>query len=234
MVLRSRIAGLGLLVGAAVLLGACGSPDQSGLAAVAAENADLTSPAVENPASASGHDFGVSLDEFLGDDARPAEASSPPDGFEEIEWNDLVPSGFSVEEISAEFDERIAAVEAGSPEANAIFAELQAEFDDQPVNAERNGDMIRLAGFTAPLTFEDGLITEFLLVPTFGACTHVPPPPVNQTIMVRLPEGQGLTLEEAWGAVWVTGTLTIEGAETDLATAGYTLVGAQTGVYESL
>ena len=34
-------------------------------------------------------------------------------------------------------------------------------------------------------------ITAFLLVPYFGACIHVPPPPTNQVIYVSYPKGAG-------------------------------------------
>ncbi len=61
----------------------------------------------------------------------------------------------------------------------------------------------------------------------------MPPPPTNQTVMVTLQEGEGLTVDESWGAVWVAGTLTVDGADTELATAGYSMTNAQTGPYDS-
>ncbi len=183
----------------------------------------------ENPEDAA---YGATLDEYLLKGRERPKATPPPEGFEAIDWDYLIPPGFTAAEISARFDERIAQVEPGSPEADEVFAELQAEFDNQPVNPDVDGDVVQLAGFVAPLTYEDDIITEFLLVPYFGACIHVPPPPVNQTIIVTLQDGEGLTIEESWGAVWVAGTLAVDGAETDLATAGYSITGAQTGVYD--
>lgn len=112
-----------------------------------------------------------------------------------------------------------------------MYAALEAEYDNQPVNAEMAGEEIQLAGFVAPLTYDGDLIVEFLLVPYFGACIHVPPPPANQTVLVTLADGGGLTFDESWGAVWVTGTLTVDGATTDLAEAGYSISGAQSGPY---
>ncbi len=50
--------------------------------------------------------------------------------------------------------------------------------------------------------------------------------------MVTLQEGQELTTDEVWGVIWVAGTLTIDGADTVLANAGYTINNAQTGVYD--
>lgn len=183
-------------------------------------------------AAGQGHQFGASLDEFFDGSAPDAPASTPPpDGFAEITWEDLVPPGSSGAEISARFNERIALVEPGSPEADEVFAELQAEYSNQPPNPELAGDDILLAGFIAPLTYSGDLITEFLLVPYFGACIHVPPPPANQTVLVSLAEGEGVTIDESWGAIWVTGTMNVDTANTDLATAAYSISGASSGVY---
>lgn len=41
--------------------------------------------------------------------------------------------------------------------------------------------------------------------PAIGACIHVPPPPPNQIIYVRMRAGAGLRSIE--DAMWVTGTL---------------------------
>ncbi len=211
----------------ALLLAACSStgvpsaePERSSTPEISPSPLDLDSP-----------EYGATLDEFLDGD-RP-EGTPPPDGFAEIDWDDLVPPGFSNAEISARFDERIAEVEPGSPEADEVFAELDAEYANQPVNDELAGDAVQLAGFVAPLTYSGDTIVEFLLVPYFGACIHVPPPPVNQTVMVNLQDGQGLTTDEAWGTVWVAGTLTIDGTETDIGSAGYSITDATTGVYNS-
>ena len=52
----------------------------------------------------------------------------------------------------------------------------------------------RIPGFVVPLkTTEDIRILEFFLVPYYGACIHVPPPPPNQIIHVKYKEG--FTLE---------------------------------------
>lgn len=181
-----------------------------------------------------GPQYGDSLDEFLdAEGAQGAEATTGPsdaDEFNEIEWETLIPAGSSSDEIYARYEDRILAVEPGSAEVDAIYDEMQAEYDDAAVNTELAGEAIQLAGFVAPLTYDGELITEFLLVPYFGACIHVPAPPPNQTVMVTLEAGQSLTIEDSWGPVWVTGTLTVDAADTELATAGYSISGAQAGV----
>lgn len=232
---RSTI--LGLIAALSIFASACSSsPSELTVsanqlpAAPTSLNDVLAEPGAHQP------QFGDSLRDFY--DASPSAANAaasvpPPDGYVEVEWEDLIPEGSSRAEISARFDERIAEVEPGSPEADAVFADLQAEFGNQPANPAIADQDILLAGFIAPLTYSGDLITEFLLVPYFGACIHVPPPPPNQTVMVSLAEGDSLTIEDSWGAVWVTGTITIESADTDLAPAFYTISEAQSGAYSA-
>ena len=50
-----------------------------------------------------------------------------------------------------------------------------------------NGQYVKLPGYVVPLESDaGGLLSEFLLVPYYGACIHVPPPPSNQIVYVRL------------------------------------------------
>jgi len=166
------------------------------------------------------------------DEAAEQRITSLP-GFQPIEWDDLVPSGFSSEQILARYEDRLEAVEPGSAEIDELYAEMNAEYDAASLNTELDSEKVQLAGFVAPLTYVGDEITEFLLVPYFGACIHVPPPPANQTVMVSLAEGESLSLEESWGAVWVAGEMAASSVDTALATAGYTISGPAFGVYNS-
>ena len=49
---------------------------------------------------------------------------------------------------------------------------------------------VAVPGFMVPLEDDADQVTEFLLVPFAGACIHVPPPPPNQMIYVKLKGGQ--------------------------------------------
>ena len=49
--------------------------------------------------------------------------------------------------------------------------------------------MVAVPGFMVPLEDDADQVTEFLLVPFAGACIHVPPPPPNQMIYVKLKSG---------------------------------------------
>ena len=67
---------------------------------------------------------------------------------------------------------------------------------------------MKLAGFLVPLEIQGMVGTQFILVPTGGACIHTPPPPVNQTILVNFPEG--FKMRSLYTPVWVKGDIKAE------------------------
>ncbi|MCB8944790.1 MAG: DUF3299 domain-containing protein [Ardenticatenaceae bacterium] len=148
------------------------------------------------------------------------------EGYLELNWNDLIPSDFQPEAIMVRYQERLSQFEDGDPEAMDVYMEMQEEFNNAPRNEALNNMFIKLPGFIAPLEYVDGYVTEFLLVPYFGACIHVPPPPVNQTVLVKVAEGYGIRIEESFNPFWILGKLITEGTTTDLAEAGYYIEGA--------
>lgn len=194
--------------------------------------------AVATSAPDVGVEYGASVDEW----ASAAEGvvvteapltESPVDSdYDSIAWEDLIPEGFSNAEIWERYEDEFAKVEYGTPEEEALYQKVRSELDPEAVDTALNGQKVRLNGFVAPLTFDGDIVTEFLLVPFFGACIHVPPPPPNQTVLVKVDKSDGLTTQEAWGAVWVEGTMLIEAATTDLASASYAMTGDNSGVYE--
>ena len=87
---------------------------------------------------------------------------------------------------------------------------------------EVDGAAIRIPAFIVPLEFDDEQkVTQFFMVPFFGACIHLPPPPPNQTIYVNYP--QGLTLESLVDAYWISGILKTSLVENELAIAAYSM-----------
>lgn len=60
------------------------------------------------------------------------------------------------------------------------------------------------------------------LVPYFGACIHVPPPPLNQIVFVRYEKG--FEVEEIWMPFFVSGTLHTAPLENEMVTAAYTMI----------
>lgn len=77
-----------------------------------------------------------------------------------------------------------------------------------PVDESLDGKEIKIAGFVVPLDGTDTHVTDFLLVPYFGACSHLPPPPANQIIYVK--SEIGVPIDNLMDAVWVSGKLTAQ------------------------
>ncbi|HDZ57949.1 MAG TPA: DUF3299 domain-containing protein [Pseudomonas xinjiangensis] len=148
---------------------------------------------------------------------------------EELAWGDLVPPDARdfmgapepVHDLSALAD-TLSEQEFGDP---AVQVEPAA-----PVVAELNGREVKLPGYIVPLAIsEQGEVNEFLLVPYFGACVHVPPPPSNQIVHVQ--SVQGVKLEDLYQPFWVTGPMQVEHVESDLANAGYKIKASQIEPY---
>jgi uncharacterized protein len=99
------------------------------------------------------------------------------------------------------------------------------------VNKELDGASVKLPGFIVPLDVgKDGMVSEFFLVPYFGACIHVPPPPPNQIVHVRVPKG--IALDSIYEAYWVTGRMKIENKTSRFGAAAYTLTADKVEVYK--
>ena len=194
-----------------------------------------------------GPQYGDSLEEWsraIGEErdaAAPSESSANPAltaEYETLTWEDLIAPDFSGDDVLDDYLDELATIEDGSPEANALYEKMQKHYDGEAVNTELDGTKVQLAGFVAPLTYDDDIVTEFLLVPYFGACIHVPPPPPNQIVHA--------VLEETWKMrglyepVWITGRLEARAAssslsfvdgQADIAT-GYSMKVTQVEPYE--
>lgn len=64
---------------------------------------------------------------------------------------------------------------------------------------------VKIPGFMVPLEDEQHQVTEFLLVPSPQACIHVPPPPPNQMVYVKMKKG----VPAAQGPIWIYGDFDI-------------------------
>jgi len=145
--------------------------------------------------------------------ARAAEAADP----RQITWDDLLPEGWTppIAPVDHFFEQ--------GPAAAQSVAEA-------PVVPAMNGQRVRLPGYLVPIDLDGKQVRSFLMVPYFGACIHVPPPPPNQVVFVRLEKP--VSLEDPYGAHWVTGRLSTEASSTNLAEAAYTMVGEVVEVFD--
>lgn len=137
-------------------------------------------------------------------------AAEPADAPRDITWEELVPAGWVPPpvEIDHFFD-------ATPPSA--------ASLEETPVVGELDGQRVRLPGYLVPLDVQDEQVKTFLMVPYFGACIHVPPPPPNQVVYVELSDP--VELDDPYGAHWVTGVLSTSATTSSLADASYSMRG---------
>jgi uncharacterized protein len=147
----------------------------------------------------------------------------------ELEWDDLIPADWRPDKLFADFD--IDNLDDDDPRADELMQKLEALWSEAPVVEALDGQTVRLPGFVVPLTTDATEIREFLLVPYFGACIHVPPPPANQTVYV-VTSANGAYRGELFDTVWVEGVMHIERFSNDLGEAGYRIDAVRVSPYE--
>jgi len=160
--------------------------------------------------------------------------------YEEIDWVALMPE----DDLSAllnrpEFLNDIAdgsAADSVDDFASKQLEDEQAQRYQQALVSTRvieafDGKAIRIPGFIVPLEQSDEQkATAFFVVPYFGACLHMPPPPPNQILYVEYKEG--IAVENLYDPYWFEGTLKIDNHESALGTSAYSLVLDSFALYE--
>ncbi|WGW00642.1 DUF3299 domain-containing protein [Vibrio sp. YMD68] len=137
-----------------------------------------------------------------------------------LDWIDLVP-----ENERNQFDA------VGMP-ALDHSGDVMAQSKVGSVRQELNNSIVKIPGFVIPLEGDANKVTEFLLVPYFGACIHVPPPPPNQIIYVKFPEGA--PVQQLWDVIYVIGTLKTETLSHELAETAYLIEGTAIAEYDDM
>ena len=172
---------------------------------------------------------GIALVLGFGAFNRPPPAAKPafklPPDVQEIKWEQLIPKDWNPRATLDKLG--VGKRQDNDPQAKEILAKIRAEWDRAPVVQEWNGKKVRLTGYVVVLEGDENGTTEFLLVPFYGSCIHVPPPPSNQVVHVVTNEPVAAAV--MFNSVWVMGTLTTVQAKTSLASAGYQIKGAQVG-----
>jgi uncharacterized protein len=141
----------------------------------------------------------------------------------DLDWKELLPEGershFTAVAPPPVHDYR---GEGGPPAVQA---------QDFNVNKSLEGATVRLPGFIVPLeAVKSGDVSEFLLVPYFGSCIHVPPPPPNQIVYVHT--GKRAGIESIYDAYWITGKLHLQTKTTRLGATAYELSAEKIEVYK--
>jgi uncharacterized protein len=160
--------------------------------------------------------------------------------YKEIDWVDLLPDddlqalmnppawllditdgsdGDDVELLSSGFD--------GSADEARFLQALKSSV----VRPEMDQQQVRIPGYIVPLAFDDRRRTiEFFLVPYFGACLHLPPPPPNQIIYVNYEPG--ITIDKLYEPYWVEGVLLTSEVNHAIGDSAYRITAARIKLYE--
>ena len=166
--------------------------------------------------------------------------SADAQSYEDIDWTELMPA----EDLSAllnrpAFLDDIADGSAQDSLDNFQQRQLEDEQAQQyqaALSSTRviqgfDGKAIRIPGFIVPLAQnEDKEVTRFFIVPYFGACLHMPPPPPNQFLYVE--SEQGITLENLYDPYWFEGIVSIEQKVDAMGTSAYSLSLDNYALYE--
>lgn len=133
------------------------------------------------------------------------------DGPREIDWLELMPP----EDLEA-----LAAM--GELDHSGASVDMQSALTSAKTVVAMNGVKGKLPGYVVPVAFDEkGRITELFLVPYFGACIHMPPPPPNQIIYIK--PKKPLDAGQIWDAYWAIGTVRIAMTQNDMAQSAYSM-----------
>jgi hypothetical protein len=158
----------------------------------------------------------------------------------ELTWNDLIPSGVKGKDPFDQLTQKqkdmaywvintLESLPGRSPETEQLYKQIDEAMptlkkegiDIVRIMAQRqknrtavvetlNGQEVRMPGYLLPLEASAGKVTEFLLVPYVGACIHVPPPPPNQIVHVKIKKKGGYENKKLYEPVWVTGLMNVK------------------------
>jgi len=164
----------------------------------------------------------------------------------QLKWDDLIPANVIANDPMAKLTKQqqelvnwtiymLENLPSRGPETEEYYKELDAALpslkkagiDLKTVMEKRkelrtsivqalNGQLIRIPGYVLPLEMSGTKVTEFLLVPYVGACIHVPPPPPNQIIYVKVAQSNGYRSDKLYDPVFVTGLISANSQVKDL------------------
>ncbi|MGD2119698.1 MAG: DUF3299 domain-containing protein, partial [Chromatiales bacterium] len=159
-------------------------------------------PAIQPPASPAVPD--AEKDAASSQTAETASDDTKDADVKELEWDALIPKDWRPETLFDQYN--VDEISDDDPRAQKLLDKLKALWKEAPVVPELEGQRVKLPGFVVPLEMETDRIEQFLLVPYYGACIHVPPPPSNQSIYVVTRKDKAY-IGKLFDTVWVTGTI---------------------------
>lgn len=143
--------------------------------------------------------------------------SVPSTDFKEIRWSDLTPREWDPTKRFRTLN--LDAMRDSDPRTAQLLLQMQGAWDNAPTVSAMDGAAVKLSGYIVPLDGNREALSEFLLVPYFGACIHTPPPPANQIVhVIAKTPASGF---KAMDTVWVSGTMRTTRQDSVMGTSGY-------------
>lgn len=171
----------------------------------------------------------VSAEDYQVGERLPQKKSSAPvahDSYRSVIWDDLMPADWDPMKPVKGLD--FSTLQDSDPRAIEALQKVKDFWNDAPIEPKMDGVRIKIPGFVVPLDADLDHAKDFLLVPYFGACIHVPPPPSNQIIYILTPEHLSKTQNKALkkalelqGPIYVSGKIETIPSNTAMAFASY-------------
>lgn len=141
------------------------------------------------------------------------------DGYADLDWTHMMPS------------EDIKLLEDAPPVVH-VGNQRMKQIGTLHTVAALDGHKVRLTGYVVPLESDaDGRMTEFFFVPFYGACIHVPPPPPNMLVHVRL--SKGIDTPSLYDPLVLRGVLHTQQTSNAMASSAYAVDGAALEPYRN-
>ena len=127
---------------------------------------------------------------------------------------------------------------ASAQKATTVSWQILQTLDFSVPKAQQKGPALKLEskrvsipGFMVPLEDDLEQVSEFLLVPYAGACIHVPPPPPNQIVYVKMNTKTKVHVTFT-DPILVTGVLQISTVQSPYGDVSYDLSGESVVPYQ--
>ena len=146
--------------------------------------------------------------------------------YKKLNWEDLTPTDW--DPLKPLKGLNLDKLEDSDPRARDALIAVGEAWKNAPIIPTLNGQRVKIAGFVVPLDITKTKVKEFLLVPYFGACIHVPPPPSNQVVHAinskKLSNEENKFLKKAAlisGPITLIGLMETIQSGTSMGSAGY-------------
>jgi len=179
----------------------------------------------------------IADDYKVGDRLSNEKMAQPGTSYRPLNWDELLPADWDPMKTlrGLELDK----LKDTDPKAIEALEKARESWNNAPVEPKLHGLKVEIPGFVVPLDVDSHKVKDLLLVPYFGACIHVPPPPSNQVIHVllpkNLPKDQEKLLKNAvliYGAISISGTLETISKNTSMGFSGYQIRADRVDAYK--